>query len=127
MPLRYVCQARVKALAKSSKVEDYIVTLPSSPAMLLSTFPRIARVAFDAENLPMASPINSTLVDFLESKITMRGGFLKRPPLSLTQQPNQPQMNITGLCMPTAARANCDGGHDRCHTRAVTAVTTAAT
>ena len=117
----------MKTLAKSSKVEDYIVTLPSSPAMLLSTFPRIARVAFDAENLPMAAPIASTSVDFLESKITMRPALTKCSSLVPSQQPNQEQMNIAGLCMPIAARANCDGGHDRCHTRAVTAVTTAAT
>jgi hypothetical protein len=120
MPLRYVCQARVKQLKKTCTVDDYIVTLPPSPAALLQTFPRIAHAAFDATNLPMSSPLNNAAVDFLESKISMRAGG------RLALAPAQ-KMTMAGLCMPTAERANSDGGHHRCHTRAVTAVTTAAT
>ena len=98
-------QARVKTLAKNCKVDDYIEILPASPATLLRSFPRVAHGAFDANNLPVTSPLNGASVDFLASKITIRGGQSLKIAHLPSKSPalnSQPDFSMTGLCMPTA-------------------------
>ena len=70
-----ILEARIKQLAvKKNAPPVYIELLPSSPRVLLRDYPEIANRLFNAQQLPVISPLNHTAIDAIRGRINMRGG-----------------------------------------------------
>jgi len=70
-----ILEARIKQLAvKKNAPPVYIELLPSSPRVLLRDYPEIANRLFNAQQLPVISPLNHSAIDAIKGRINMRGG-----------------------------------------------------
>lgn len=89
---RGIHQGRIKQLSKTISVPDYVEVLPASPRDLLRSHPEVANMLFDAENLPVPSPLNQTLVAQVRAMMVLRGGNLQ-PKIFSTQAGMAAPMN----------------------------------
>jgi len=70
-----ILEVRIKQLAvKKNAPPVYIELLPPSPRDLLRDYPEIASRLFNAQQLPVTSPLNQTAIDAIRARINMRGG-----------------------------------------------------